>query len=89
MKKVMILILTVLLVFSINAQNTADKIAGNWYNEDLDKSTINIFGINGEEKESKSVVYFVFVGIIVLALILVACAIFFRFRKAKETSVNL
>ncbi|HPX74506.1 MAG TPA: right-handed parallel beta-helix repeat-containing protein, partial [Candidatus Pacearchaeota archaeon] len=53
------------------------------------KSTINIFGINGEEKESKSVVYFVFVGIIVLALILVACAIFFRFRKAKETSVNL
>ena len=43
MKKVMLLILTVLFVFFINAQNTADKIAGNWYNEDLDKSTINIF----------------------------------------------
>ena len=52
------------------------------------KSTINIFGIDGEEKESKSVVYFVFVGIIVLALILVACVIFFRFRKAKETSAT-
>lgn len=43
MKKVILLLLTVLTVFTANAQNAESKIAGNWHNEELDKSTMNVY----------------------------------------------
>ncbi len=43
MKKIVILFLYLVNVLMAHAQNAEGKIAGDWYNEELDKSTINVY----------------------------------------------